>query len=129
MFIGSILAPAGLLWYGWRAQSRLHWIMVDIGTTIFSIGGIISFQCIQIYLIGTYARYAASAIAAAAFLQSLLAFAFPLIAPSLFDNLENGCGNSVLALCAICLGIPSPFLFWKFGAKLQAQKGANGCLL
>lgn len=121
MFPGCILVPAGLLWYGWSAEAKLHWIMVDIGTTIYSMGGIIGFQCIQIYLVDTYARYAASAIAAAAFLRSLFAFAFPLFAPDLYDTLGDGWGNSVLALCALCLGLPSPFLFWKFGAKLRAR--------
>ena len=121
MFLGCILVPVGLLWYGWSAEAKLHWIMVDIGTTVYSTGGIIGFQCIQIYLVDTYARYAASAIAAAAFLRSLFAFAFPLFTPDLYDKLGNGWGNSVLALCAICLGMPSPFIFWKFGAKLRAR--------
>ena len=121
MLIGCVLVPVGLLWYGWSAEAKLHWIMVDIGTTIYSLGGIVSFQCIQIYIVDTYARYAASAIAAATFLRSLFAFAFPLFAPNLFNTLGNGWGNSVLALCAIVIGIPSPFLFWRFGATLRAK--------
>jgi len=28
---GAILVPMGLVWYGWAAEKRLHWIVPDIG--------------------------------------------------------------------------------------------------
>jgi MFS family permease len=28
---GVVLVPVGLLWYGWAAEQRLHWIVPDIG--------------------------------------------------------------------------------------------------
>ncbi|MCJ1299263.1 hypothetical protein MMC08_002055 [Hypocenomyce scalaris] len=31
MFIGALLPPIGLLWYGWSAQARVHWIMPELG--------------------------------------------------------------------------------------------------
>jgi len=31
LVIASIFVPIGLLWYGWSAQARLHWIMPIIG--------------------------------------------------------------------------------------------------
>lgn len=35
MFVGSVLVPIGLFWYGWSAEARLHWIMPIIGSAIF----------------------------------------------------------------------------------------------
>lgn len=81
----------------------------------------ISYQCIQVYLVDTYTRYSASASAASAFLRSLAAFGFPLFAPSLFETLEYGWGCSALGLVAVVLGIPAPFLFWSFGARIRAR--------
>ncbi|KAK2461306.1 hypothetical protein APHAL10511_006833 [Amanita phalloides] len=38
MLFGSVFVPVGLLWYGWSAQAKLHWIMPIIGSGIFGIG-------------------------------------------------------------------------------------------
>ncbi|KAL9122894.1 MAG: hypothetical protein Q9187_000545 [Circinaria calcarea] len=121
MVPGSFLVPIGLIWYGWSAEKHLQWIMPNIGIIIYSCGGIIGFQCIQTYIVDAYTMYAASAIAAAALLRSILAFAFPLFAPDLYTKLGYGWGNSLLALCGLLLGVPAPFFLWKYGAMLRAK--------
>ena len=45
---GSVLVPAGIFWYGWSAQSHLHWTMPNIGILIFGIGMKIATQCTQV---------------------------------------------------------------------------------
>ena len=117
----SVLVPAGLLWYGWSAQNQLHWIMPNIGIAIFGIGVKIATQCSQMYAIDTYTLYAASAGAAGTFLRSAAGFSFPLFAPAMYAQLGYGWGNSVLALIAVVLGCPAPFLLWKFGPWLRAR--------
>ncbi|RPA99636.1 putative MFS multidrug transporter [Choiromyces venosus 120613-1] len=121
MFVGAILVPVGLFWYGWSAQHRLHWIMPNIGACIFCAGSIIGFQCIQTYIVDSYTRYAASAIGAAATLRSLAGFGFPLFAPYMYQKLDYGWGNSVLGFLALVLGVPAPFLLWQYGSKLRAR--------
>ncbi|OCK81681.1 MFS multidrug transporter [Lepidopterella palustris CBS 459.81] len=121
MVPGSVLVPIGLFWYGWSAQARVHWIMPNIGAAIFSAGIIVGFQCIQTYIVDSYARYAASAVAAAAVLRSLAGFGFPLFAPTMYNALGYGWGNSLLGFIALALGLPAPFLFWKYGEALRAR--------
>ncbi|KAF2752276.1 MFS general substrate transporter [Sporormia fimetaria CBS 119925] len=121
MVPASLLVPTGLFWYGWSAQHRLHWIMPNIGACLFCAGTIVSFQCIQTYLVDSYTRYAASAIAAATVLRSLAGFGFPLFAPKMFDALDFGWGNSLLGFIAVALGVPAPFMLWKFGEKLRSR--------
>ena len=121
MVPGAVLVPVGLFWYGWSAQARTHWIMPNIGACIFATGTIVSFQCIQTYVVDAYTRFAASGIAAATVLRSLAGFGFPLFAPYMYNTLDYGWGNSLLAFIAIGLGIPAPFLLWKFGEKLRAR--------
>ncbi|KAF1952650.1 MFS general substrate transporter [Byssothecium circinans] len=121
MIPASLLAPVGLFWYGWSAQAHLHWIMPNIGATIFCAGTIVGIQCIQIYLVDSYTVYAASAIAAATVLRSLAQFGFPLFAEAMFDALHYGWGNSLLGFVAMGLGVPAPFLLWKFGARLRGK--------
>ncbi len=125
--INSILIPIGLFMYGWSAQAKTHWIVPDIGICIFSAGAIVGFQCIQTYLIDAYTRYAASALAAATVLRSLAGMGFPLFAPAMFRALDYGWGNSLLAFAAIAIGVPAPFLLWRYGEMLrQKSKFAAG---
>ncbi|KAK7418601.1 hypothetical protein QQZ08_011185 [Neonectria magnoliae] len=95
MFVGSILVPIGLLWYGWSGM--------------------------QGYVIDSYSRYAASGLAAAVILRSLAGLAFPLFAPYPYDRLDYGWGTSVLALTSVTIGIPAPFMFYFFGTKLHSM--------
>lgn len=118
---GAILMPAGLVIYGWTAQYKTLWIGPDIGVAIFTMGVIIGFQCIQGFLVDTYTRYAASAVAAATVLRSLAGFGFPLFAPSLYARLDYGWGNTLLAFVGVAIGWPGPILLWKYGQALRAK--------
>lgn len=117
----AILLPAGLFWYGWSAEARLHWIMPDVGAAILAAATICGYQSIQTYVIDAYTKYAASAVASITTLRSLAGFAFPLFAPELYNSLGYGWGNSVLAFVAIAIGVPAPWVFWHYGARLRAK--------
>lgn len=106
----AVLMPAGLVIYGWTAQYRTPWILPDIGVAILTMGTIIGFQCIQGFLVDTYTRYAASAVAAVTVLRSLAGFVFPLFAPSLYARLDYGWGNTLLAFVGVAIGWPGPIL-------------------
>ena len=121
MLPGSLLIPIGLFIYGWTAQYRTHWIAPNIGTAIMASGCIICFQCIQTYLVDSYTRYAASAIAAATVLRSLFGFAFPLFAPYMYATLDYGWGNSLLAFLGLGLGVPAPITLWYYGKRLREK--------
>jgi multidrug resistance protein len=121
LVMGALLYPVGLLIYGWTGQYQLHWIVPDLGVAIYAAATFTSFQCLQTYLIDTYSTYAASAIAAAAFLRSIFGTVFPLFAPILYRKLEYGWGTTVIALVATTLGWPAPFLLWRFGPFLRAK--------
>ncbi|KAF2858732.1 MFS general substrate transporter [Piedraia hortae CBS 480.64] len=119
----AILLPAGLFWYGWSAEARLHWIMPDIGAAMVSAGMIAGYYSIQNYVIDCYTKYAASAVAAITMLRSMAGFGFPLFADLMYEKLGYGWGNSVLGFVAIAIGVPAPWLMWNFGAKLRARSG------
>lgn len=121
MIPGAMLVPVGLFIYGWTAQYKTFWIGPNIGAAIFAAGTIIGFQCTQTYIVDAYTRYAASAIGAATVMRSLAGFGFPLFAPYLYAALDYGWGNSLLGFIAIGLGIPAPFMLWKYGEVLRAK--------
>ncbi|RDH30347.1 FAD binding domain-domain-containing protein [Aspergillus welwitschiae] len=119
LFVGAFLIPSGLFIYGWTAQTHCHWIAPNIGACMYGMGNIISFQCLQTYIVDSYTRFAASALAAVACMRSLAGFGFPLFAPYMYQALDYGWGNSLLAFIAIALGVPAPVFLWKFGEKLR----------
>ncbi|KAH1335533.1 hypothetical protein KXX35_006063 [Aspergillus fumigatus] len=121
LVVGAFLTPVGLFIYGWTAQFRRHWIAPNIGACLFGAGNIIAFQCIQTYMVDTYTRFAASALAAVAFLRCICGFAFPLFAPYMYNALHYGWGNSLLAFVSIGLGIPAPIFLWKYGEILRKR--------
>lgn len=121
MFPASILAPVGLLWYGWAAQSVTHWIVPDLGIALFAASAMVLFQCTTAYLYEAFTLYAASATGAVYILRGLTGFGFPLFGPAMYQRLDFGWGTTVIALVAIVLGLPVPVILWKYGEWLRER--------
>jgi len=119
LFLGTLLVPVGIFWYGWSAQAKLHWIMPIIGSGIYGFGMMTSALPTILYLVDSFA-FAASACSAAALFRSLLAFVFPLFGQNMFDKLGYGGGSSLLGGLAIVLGIPFPIYLYFRGEALRA---------
>ncbi|OHX00746.1 MFS multidrug transporter, partial [Colletotrichum incanum] len=116
---GSILIPAGLLWYGWAAETAMHWAIVDVGVAVFVCGSFLLAQAMLAYLLDEF-THAASANAASRMLSNILGFVFPIFAPQMFGSLGYGWGNSLLAFLFLGFGCPVPLLLWVWGDKLRA---------
>lgn len=120
MLLGSTLVPIGLIWYGWTADKAVFWLLPAIGAGIFGCGMMVSFLCIQTYLVDAF-EYAASAVSAATVFRSVCGFGFPLFGPAMYASLGNGWGNTLLALLSLAIGGPFPFFLYKYGAQLRAR--------
>ena len=116
---GALLGPIGLFIYGWSAQYHLHWAVVDFGIFIALLGMQINGMPLQAYVIEAYPEHTSSAAAASQFLRSLTAFSFPLFAPRMYQVLQYGWGNSIIAAIGLVLGIPAPLALWVFGKRLR----------
>lgn len=121
MVPGAILLPAGLLWFGWAAQSHSSWVLVDAGAAVYGCGVILNTQAMQQYVMEAYSEHVASASAASQFLRSVFAFCFPLFAPALYHDLGYGWGNTTLALVFAALSMPGPLILWFWGARIRAM--------
>jgi DHA1 family multidrug resistance protein-like MFS transporter len=72
------------------------------------------------YIIDSYLKYAASAIAANTILRSACAAASPLFTQYMFDTLGVGGAGSLVGGIGILL-MPIPFVFYKYGATIRAR--------
>lgn len=125
MVPGVLLLPAGLLVYGWGAQQRLHWVVVDVGIGVFGCGNILATQAMQAYVMDAFEGCTASASAASQFLRNVFAFAFPIFAPRMYERLGYGWGNTLLAGLFLALGVPGPAVLWVFGARIRGMGKAQ----
>ncbi|KAG0701996.1 major facilitator superfamily domain-containing protein [Suillus ampliporus] len=119
MFLGTVLLPIGCLIAGWAAQAHTLWIVPDIGIVLVGAGTFLSFLCIQAYIVDCFTLHAASALAAVCCLRSLAGFGFPLFAPAMYSALGFGKGNTILAVVAIVIGCPAPWIFWHYGERIR----------
>ncbi|KAI0055615.1 MFS polyamine transporter [Artomyces pyxidatus] len=123
---GSLIFPSGLLIAGWAAQKHVHWIVVDLGIGLIGASIVFIGLGVQSYVIDTFTLRAASAMAAVSCLRSLAGFGFPLFAPPMYEALGFGKGNTILAGVAVLLGVPAPFLLWRYGERIRgASKHAR----
>ncbi|GAA5893051.1 MFS transporter [Sporobolomyces salmoneus] len=120
-FPAAILLPLGLLLYGFAAERRLHWIVVDIGLFLISFAIIIVFNSSQIYLLDCFKHYSASAVATAVFFRSLFGFGLPLAAPYMWSTLGYGYGAVLLAVAAILISWPSVPILWFYGERIRMR--------
>ncbi|RFU25202.1 hypothetical protein B7463_g11134, partial [Scytalidium lignicola] len=82
MFPGIIASWLGLLVYGWTAHFQLYWLIIDVGVFIMMFGMQLGGMPVTAYVIDSYGDYTSSAMAATQFVNSLMAFLFPLFAPN-----------------------------------------------
>ncbi|KAF2475051.1 MFS multidrug transporter [Lindgomyces ingoldianus] len=121
MIIGTFLVPVGLVWWGWAGQAKVHWIVPNIGSLIFTMGVYVCSGSVSVYTIDTYTQYAASAISTNLVLRSLTAAFFPLFAPYMFNSLGFGWGATVLAGAFLVFGSTAVFILWFYGARIRAK--------
>jgi hypothetical protein len=77
------------------------------------------------YVIDAYGEHTSSAMAAQQFIRSLTAFLFPLFAPSMYDKLGYGWGNTVMTFVGLVITVPIPLYIWKYGEKLRTKAGST----
>ncbi|KAJ3877495.1 MFS general substrate transporter [Lentinula edodes] len=118
--MGGILVPIGLFWFAWTADPPVHWIVPIIAGFPFGQGVCQILQSSTAYLMDAYEIYFASAIAATIVLRSIFAAVFPVIAPTMFENLGDAWGMSIFAFLGLAC-TPIPFLFWKHGKAIRSK--------
>ncbi|KAI6834910.1 MFS general substrate transporter [Hortaea werneckii] len=128
MMAGSLFFVAGLFMFAWTSSPSIHWIAPCIGIVLLGCGFFTIFQAALNYLIDTFQRYAASAVAANTFLRSAFAGAFPIFIAPMLHNIGIDWGISVFAFVA-CLLVPIPYLFYIYDRRRESVDMPGNCLL
>ncbi|KAH8591485.1 major facilitator superfamily domain-containing protein [Bisporella sp. PMI_857] len=121
MMAGSVCFTAGMFIFGWTSDKSIPWIAPCIALTLVGLGFFTIFQSALNYLIDTFQRYAASAVAANTFLRSVFAAVFPLFVTPMFHNTGIPWASSILGFIGVTM-LPIPFLFYIYGPSIR-QRG------
>ena len=120
MVAGTVLVAVGLVWYGWSAERRAHWIVPILGTVLVGLGILYVFLPVQLYFIDTFTVFAVSALAANAVMRSVLGTTIPLAGPALYARLGLGWGNTLLGFLVLAFA-PLAVLLLRHGEKIRTN--------
>ncbi|EPY50135.1 spermidine family transporter [Schizosaccharomyces cryophilus OY26] len=112
MMVGWLM-PAGIFIFSWTSDANIHWIAPFIGISMIGIGFFVIFQGCLNYLVDTFTKFAASAIAANTFTRSIFGGTFPLFSRIMFKKLGVHWGGTLVGFIALGM-IPIPFILDNF---------------
>ncbi|CAE6432145.1 unnamed protein product [Rhizoctonia solani] len=119
-FYSAILFPISLIWFAWTTYPSVHWIVPILSGIPFGLASVIGFTAIVAYMVDAYPLYAASCLAANGIMRSVVAFAFPLFIPHLFEKAGDQWGSMFCAFLALAC-VPIPFILYKYGPAIRAR--------
>ncbi|XWW98735.1 hypothetical protein V2A60_006737 [Cordyceps javanica] len=118
--VGAVLAPVGVFIFAWTSYPHVHWIAPMIGEAVFGAGIVLVYTGIFTFLVDAYPTYAASALAANAFVRCLFATAFPLFGNQMYNKLGFQWASTLLAFLLLAM-MPFPYVFYRWGKQIRKK--------
>lgn len=118
--IGSPFPCIALFILGATSYKHIIWVGPASSGIAFGYGMVLIYYSLNNYIIDTYAKFAASALATKVFLRSAGGAAFPLFVTQMYHNLGLQWASWLLAFISLAM-ILIPFSFYKFGENLRAK--------
>ncbi|OUT23972.1 hypothetical protein CAS74_000348 [Pichia kudriavzevii] len=113
--------PAIALWIlGATSEKHVIWVGPASSGLAFGYGMVLIYYSLNNYIIDTYAKYAASALATKVFLRSAGGAAFPLFTMQMYHKLGLHWASWLLAFITTAM-VALPFAFYKWGAQLRKK--------
>lgn len=112
--VGGFLGlMAGNFWYGSASSPDLPWILPTVGLALVGFGIFTVVSAVSNYITDSYARFAASGLAAVAFGENVFAAFLPLATQSMYTNLGFQWASYALGFVSLALSFaPVVLLIW-----------------
>ena len=88
--IGMLVTPIGLIVFAWTAERQTHWVWPLLGNMFFCCGMLMCHASIQTYIVDSFEKHSASALAAVVLVRSIVGCIFSMIGFQLFRDLGYG---------------------------------------
>ncbi|EXJ77487.1 hypothetical protein A1O3_09713 [Capronia epimyces CBS 606.96] len=117
---GAPFVPIALFILGATAYKHIIWVGPASAGIAFGFGMVLCYYSVNNYIIDSYQKYAASALAAKVFLRSGGGAAFPLFTTQMYHTLGLHWASWLLAFIGVAM-VFIPFSFYFFGARVRAK--------
>ncbi|CAG7931635.1 unnamed protein product [Penicillium olsonii] len=118
--IGAPFIPIAFFLLGATSYKHIIWVGPASSGIAFGFGMVLCYYAVNNYIIDSYQKYAASALAAKVFLRSGGGAAFPLFTTQMYDRLGLQWASWLLAFIGVAM-VFIPYIFWLWGGKLRAK--------
>ncbi|KAE8393864.1 MFS general substrate transporter [Aspergillus alliaceus] len=118
--IGAPFIPISWFILGATSFKHIIWVGPCSSGIAFGFGMVLCYYAVNNYIIDSYQKYAASALAAKVFLRSGGGAAFPLFTTQMYHRLGLQWASWLLAFIALAM-VLIPFAFYVFGARIRAK--------
>lgn len=118
--IGAPFPMISLFILGATLYKWIIWVGPASSGIAFGYGMVLIYYSLNNYIIDTYAKYAASALATKVFLRSAGGAAFPLFITQMYHRLGLQWASWLLAFIAMAM-IAIPVTFYRYGKKMRAR--------
>lgn len=118
--IGAPFIPISLFILGATSYKHIIWVGPASSGIAFGFGMVLCYYSVNNYIIDSYHKYAASALAAKVFLRSGGGAAFPLFTTQMYHNLGLQWASWLLAFLGVGM-VFIPYGFYVYGARIRAR--------
>lgn len=118
--IGAPFIPIALFILGATSYKHIIWVGPASSGIAFGFGMVLCYYSVNNYIIDSYQKYAASALAAKVFLRSGGGAAFPLFTTQMYHRLGLQWASWLLAFIGLAM-VLIPVGFYLFGARVRAR--------
>jgi multidrug resistance protein len=118
--IGAPFIPISLFILGATSYKHIIWVGPASSGIAFGYGMVLCYYSVNNYIIDSYAKYAASALAAKVFMRSGGGGAFPLFITQMYHALGLQWASWLLAFISLAM-VLIPISFYKWGAALRKR--------
>ncbi|EMG49700.1 hypothetical protein G210_5471 [Candida maltosa Xu316] len=118
--VGAPFPCIALFILGATSFKHIIWVGPASAGIAFGYGMVLIYYSLNNYIIDTYAKYAASALATKVFLRSAGGAAFPLFITQMYEGLGLQWASWLLAFVALAM-VLIPFTFYKWGKQVRSK--------
>ena len=109
-----------LFWFAWTNYPSISAIVSIAAGVPFGAGMVLIYLALNNYLVDSYTVYAASSLAASAFLRCIFGAVFPLFTPAQYYNLGIHWAATIPAFLSLAC-TPFPFVFSRLGSRIRER--------
>ncbi|KKY15130.1 putative mfs multidrug resistance [Diplodia seriata] len=123
-WLGAVLFPAALVWYGWTAEEGVFWLAPMVANFFFGVGSMLIFAMATTMLTEFMPKKASNGIALNNFVRNIFSCVGSVVAQPLIAAIGNGWLFTGLAVISFVWGCTCIWAMKRFGERMR--KGMDG---